>query len=399
MTSEFPSPDPFEDSQQQETEQRATRRGRARERQRRRRERQMGKEDTTPIRTDHLAPVKKIQLDVADIAKSPMLRWGIGIVLAVVVVVGVILGLREIKPPEPEVQPNAIWIGTEWTYELHEPAAVDSLAEQLRANDIGAVYAWVSWLQEDGTWRGAENFTRVREFTNQLKEAYPEVILYGWLGFPVDLADDGYRLDDEELQQSIADFSASVVAELGFDGVFLNVEPVWDGDESYLDLLRKVRASVGDTVPISSAIPPDWSPEDADIPVPPLIVPGTIWSKEYKQSVALLSDEMAVMAYNSGLTSAEDYVEWMAYQVAIFAEAVSELGEGTTVMIGIPTYDDQLPGHDTTVENVVSALEGFDLGLAQAGDAASYVSGVAIYAGWTTDDTEWSQFNDWLARR
>jgi hypothetical protein len=321
----------------------------------------------------------------------------IGLVLAVVVVVGVVVGLRQLKPPEAEVQPNALWIGTEWTYEEHEPEAIADFVEQLHEHDIGTVYAWVSWLQEDGTWRGAENFAKVRVFANQLKAVYPEVELHGWISFPANLDEDGYRLDDEELQQNIADFSASVVGELGYDGIFLNVEPVWDGDESFLALLRKVRTSVGDEVPVSAAIPPDWSPEDADIPVPPLIVPGTVWAKEYKQSVALLTDHMAIMAYNSGLSSAEDYEVWMAYQVATFAEAISELGEGTNLLIGIPTYDEELPGHDPEVESVPAALRGLDEGLSQAGEAAAFVQGVAIYAGWTTDETEWQQFNDWLA--
>ena len=106
------------------------------------------------------------------------------------------------------------------------------------------------------------------------------------------------------------------------------------------------------------AVPPDWSPLEAEVPVPPLMLPGTEWSRAYKQNVALLSDQMAVMSYHSWLTSANDYEQWMAYQVSTFAEAVSALGEGTTVMIGVPTYDAELPAHDPDVENVVTALNG-----------------------------------------
>jgi spore germination protein YaaH len=261
------------------------------------------------------------------------------------------------------------------------------------------VYAWVSWLQEDATWRGAENFGNVAAFARQFKAAYPESNLLGWVSFPVNVGENNYRLDNEDLQQSIADFSQLVVNDMGFDGVFLNIEPVWDGDENFLALLRKVRASIGDNTPISVAIPPDWSPIDAGIPVPPLIVPGTVWEKEYKQSVALLSDEMAVMAYNSGLSSSADYVQWVAYQIKAFSEAVSELGAGTELVIGIPTYDSELPGHDTAVENVASAVQGVLIGLREAGDRAAFVRGVAIYAGWTTDETEWSQYESTWVRR
>ena len=395
MSSDFLPPEP--DNPEEEL-QRQPRQGKARERQRRRRERQKSQGAIPSSRSEHLSPSGGIQTQLPKI-RIPYFRMFIGIAIAVILVLGVIEVLRRLKPPELEVQPNALWIGTEWTYELQEPESVEALAQRLQANRIGTVYAWVSWLQEDATWRGAENFAKVRTFATQMKQAYPQATLYGWVSFPANLDADGYRLDDEELQQNIADFSASVVGELGYDGVFLNIEPVWDGDEAFLSLLRKVRSSVGENIPISVAVPPDWSPEDADIPVPPLIVPGTVWSREYKQSVALLTNQMAIMAYNSGLSAVDDYVEWMAYQVETFAEAVSELGEGTNVIIGIPTYDAEPPGHDPAVENVVSALQGYSLGLAQAGDAAAFVQGIAVYADWETDETEWEQFGAWVASR
>ena len=96
--------------------------------------------------------------------RIPYARVIIGVTIAVALVVGVILLLRSFNPPELEPQPNALWIGTEWTYELQEPEAIEALAERLQANKIGTVYAWVSWLQEDATWRGAENFARVSAF-------------------------------------------------------------------------------------------------------------------------------------------------------------------------------------------------------------------------------------------
>lgn len=318
---------------------------------------------------------------------------------AVVFVAVVIILTGQLKETESALMPNAVWIGTGWTYALQELDEIDELAARLREHDIGTVYAWVSWLQEDGSWRGVENFGAVGAFARGLKNAYPELRTLGWVSFPVNVGAGDYRLDDETLQQAIADFSARVVTDLGFDGVFLNIEPVWTGDENFLAVLRKVRASVGDGVPISVAVPPDWSPVGAGIPVPPLIVPGTIWTTEYKQSVALLVDEMALMAYNSGLSDPDDYTVWTAYQVKAFAQALEPLGEGTTIMVGIPTYDAEPPGHDPDVENVGTAVRGAIDGLRQAGSAARHVRGLAIYADWTTNDDEWAQFKqDWVDR-
>ena len=364
------------------------RRGHARRRQQLRQTRRQHKRETAG---SHLSPAGGLRITMPQI-RIPIFRLAAGLVLGVILLVGVIIILRSLKPPEAETLPNALWLGTEWTYEEHEARDIRTLAERLRENEIGTVFAWVSWLQGDATWRGAENFNKVRAFAAQLKEASPELELHGWVSLPVNLDEDGYRLDDPVLQQGVVDFCSSVVRELGFDGVFLNIEPVWDGDENFVELLRKVRLRLGESVPISVAVPPDWSPLNANIPVPELILPGTEWSRAYKQNVALLSDQMAIMGYNSGLTAASDYEEWMAYQVQTFAEAVSELGEGTMLLIGIPTYDAEPPGHDPEVENVVTALNGLRAGLAAAGPAADWVQGAAIYADWETDAAEWEQF-------
>jgi hypothetical protein len=403
--SEFDEEFPYNDTDSA-SESSESRRGRARERHRRRLEKRQGVGQAAGARgPSHLSTAPNIRLSMPDIpVSSQQLRlvgYGVGSALLVIIV---ILLLGRLKGDDAVTHPNAIWIGTEWTYQLHEPQEIETLVRLLRDHHIGVIYAWVSWLQADETWRGAENFATVRQFAEQFKQAYPEAELYGWLGFPVNIGPNNYRLDNEDLQRNIADFSARVVSDLGFDGVFLNVEPVWDGDDNLLALLRKVRASVGESVPVSVATPPDWSPLGVDIPLPPLIVPGTIWDKPYKQSVALLTDQMAVMAYNSGLTAdagftPEDYSRWMAYQVQVFAEAVSELRINTQVLIGIPTYEAEPPGHDPTVENLASAIAGVRLGLAAAGEAAGYIRGVAIYAGWTTDEADWLQFRSlWVNR-
>lgn len=380
-------------SEEQESPQETPKRGRARDRQRRRK----GMVQPAGSRNlSHLNPAGSFKMPEIRIPRGRVLLYLAG---GVIVVVAVILALGRFANNAPEVLPDALWIGTEWTYESQDDAALQTFVQNLRNRQIGTVYSWVSWLQEDGTWRGAENFPNVKTFVDRFKAAYPESQLMGWVSFPVNVGENNYRLDNTDLQQNIADFTQRVVQDMGFDGVFLNIEPVWNGDENFLSLLRKVRLSVGDNVPIAVAIPPDWSPIDAGIPVPPLIVPGTVWEKEYKQSVALLSDEMVVMAYNSGLSNSADYVQWVAYQVKSFVDAISELGIGTEIVIGIPTYDSELPGHDTVVENVASAVQGVHVGLQEVGDKASFVRGLAIFADYTTDDTEWSQYEStWVNR-
>ena len=374
--------------------------GRARERRKRRQERTAMVRPRMPEGyKPMLAPTGGFKLPDFRIPEGRYLLYGVG---ALLVVLGILYVLSQITGSAQNVTtpPNGLWLGTELTYGLDEDTSVEELVAQLREQQIGTVYAWVSWLKEDQTWGGWQDGTnefaevepRVKTFVEQFNALYPEATLYGWVSLPVQYHD----MNDNAVRTAVADFSQRVVRDLGFDGVFLNVEPVWNNDTAFLTLLGQVREALGDTVPISAAIPPDWSPLGVDLPVPPLIVPGTVWDMRYKQSVALLVDELAVMAYNSGLSSASDYTECVAYQVATYANAVAALdtgaGAGAHIMVGIPTYAAELPAHDPLVENISSAAQGVRLGLAQADSDAQYVRGVAIYAAWETDQGEWSQF-------
>jgi len=326
--------------------------------------------------------------------RMPVNRVGLYLFGSLVFVVIVVFVLGQIRNRPTSAPPNAIWLGTEWTFDPITEAQVFALTERLKQHQIGTVFAYTAYLRADSTWSAQEEvrIQSVIQFVGWFDKYYPEAELYAWVGVPIETPDIPYRGDDEILHQAVADFSKRVVDEYGYDGVHLNVEQIWNADEGYLAMLRRVRQTVGNDVFVSVTIPPDWSPIGAGIPVPPLIVPGTVWERDYKQSVALLVDQMVVMAYNSGLGAPSDYTQWMAYQVQTFAESISELGGGTEIIIGIPTYDDEPPGHYTSVENVITAVEGIKLGIELSGTAADFVRGAAIYASWETDDQEWSDF-------
>jgi hypothetical protein len=326
---------------------------------------------------------------------------------ALLVVVGVVVFLQLFKNDPAPTFPNAIWIGSEWTFEQPLADDVALFADRLRQHRIGTVYAWVSYLKGDDEWSGIASGTHtfdevephVIRFVNQFRDAYPQATLYGWVSFPVDIAG-RHRLNDPAVVQKIAEFSGSVVRELGFDGVMLNAESVWEANaDDYITLLQAVRREIGDA-PLAVAVFPDWSPSGVDIPKPPLIAPGTEYSTAFKQRIALLVDEIMVMAYNSALSTSSDYVEWVAYQTAVYANAIADVDGGATVRIGIPTYDAETDAHDPDVENIATAVIGVTEGLQQAGDASGVIDGVALYASWEMDDAEWTDFNRfWLQRR
>jgi hypothetical protein len=165
-------------------------------------------------------------------------------------------------------------------------------------------------------------------------------------------------------------------------------------------MLRAVRSSVGENTVIAAGVPPDWTPLALDVPMPPQIAPGTVWETDYKQSVALLVNDLVVMPFNTGFTSAGEYTAWVAYQTQQYVLAADELDAGTRIYIGLPAYDDE-PRHDPAVENITTAAAGILEGLSRVGaQAAAFVRGGALYAEWTMDDSDWAAWRSgWVERR
>jgi hypothetical protein len=340
---------------------------------------------------------------------DPRILQRLGLIVAggiFMVVVILAVGMFKNDPVEPDA--NALWIGPEWTYTRHSADEVGDFARQLRDNRIGAVYALVSELNFDNTWTGRSDgdnlFDEVREdvatFRTQLKQAHGDLQVFGTLNIRADLSAAGYRLDDEAVQEAIAAMSATVVHTLRFDGVMLHIEPVWTGDVHFLDIIRQTRQAIGEDALLAVSVPPDWTPEVEGVPVPSVIAPGTVWSTEYKQRIALAPvNQIVVRSYNTYLTTPADYTAWLAYQVKTYAETVAPLRSGVQVLIGVPTYAADPPAHRTDVENVMSAMAGFERGLADAGDAAGVVRGVAVYANWDTTEEDWSRLRPLLSGR
>lgn len=303
----------------------------------------------------------------------------------------VIVFIGRLKPNTPQTSPNALWIGTQWTYDNPDDAAISELAQKLRDHQIGIVYAWVGLLQPNNVWSDTTRLDQVKSFVQRFRKLYPEVRLFGWLSIDAQPVDGNSRLADPNMQQIVADFAQRMTGEFQFDGVMLNAVPVFNGDDNYLALLRKVRSSLGDEAALAVAVPPDWSPIDESVPKSPLIEPGTVWEEAYKQRVALIADQIVITAYNSGLTNVRDYSTWMAYQVQVFSQAIIKLQSTTELLVGVPAYDAQLSVHDSSVENIQSSVAGIREALSNLGADASTVKGVAVYFESQMTDTDWSQ--------
>lgn len=378
----------------------------ARLRQQRRKERQQQREIAVASarRTvRQTAPVRRVKVPQVNMR---YVRPVIAAVAAVIFMAALIYAVGLFDDAPEEIAPNALWLGEEWTHTSHDDVEITALIQRLQNNEIGTVYAWVSWLQPDNVWAGGRDATgtftavepQVQTFVRQFRAAYPEANLYGWIRVPAGIGDD-YRLDDEALVNSVTAFSRQIVNVMGFDGVFVEAGPVLDDDTNFPQLLQQIRGAIGGDALLAAALPPDWTPVDADIPMPSVIAEGMAWNREYKQRVALLVDQVVVQVYNSYLEQAADYEAWVAYQVQTYAETIADLRTGTDVLISLPVYASSPPAHDSDVENLNTAFAGLRMGLQAAGDTATAVVGVALYADWDMDADAWSLYkSEWVDR-
>jgi len=141
------------------------RQSRVRDRQRRRQERKGGPmavrtSERPAVRTSasratrpmsQVSPTGAFKLPEIKIPQGRLLLYLAG---GIFVIVAIIVGLGRLKNNPTVAPPNALWLGTEWTYALDENAKMPDLVARLQAQKIGTVYAWVSWLKEDDTLGG-----------------------------------------------------------------------------------------------------------------------------------------------------------------------------------------------------------------------------------------------------
>jgi hypothetical protein len=386
--------------------------GRARDRHKRRKQKQAmvvrgGSKRSTSV-GQQIRSQDKFKLPTISLPKNKII---FGIPLGFLVVIGVIAGLALFKNSEAESFDNAIWVDKSWTYGDYTADEITEFGEQLKSNRIGTVYAYVSTLNINSNWSGGQegkgSFMQSRDdvtdFVTDLKNIHPTANIYGWIEIWTTLDnDDGYRLDDEELQADIADFSRRMINELGFDGIFLDVKPLFTDNEDFLRLMRTVRASVGLDTPIAIAVPADLTPDDDSVAPVEGIAPKTMWDNNFKQRVMISANEIVITVYQSYRDNPLDYMNWVAYQVDTYVNLISELelNTDTKILVSIPNYQTQTDAHDPAIETIAAALDGINIGLGKLDEEMQpLLTGVAIFSDRDLNDAQWGIYQQkWLNR-
>lgn len=288
---------------------------------------------------------------------------------------------------------NAVWIEHRWLERRHPDAEMDALLTRLHARGIAYVFPHLIPFDAAGRLPPHDR-EQMRAFLSAARRVAPEFRVLPWIGG----VRKGYKrqrpgtveLGDLAQRQRMVAEARGLVDE-GFDGVHLDVEPVDDGNDEFLALLRALRTAVGPGHVLSvSAIRP------APVGLPR--APNFAWSPDYYGRVAATVDQLVIMAYDTALPTPSLYRRYVRWAARSVAGALDASGSDARVLMGIPTYDTYTFMHRRGVETPENALAGVVAGLRGLGAGGTF-EGVALYADWTTDEAEWAAYERYWRNR
>lgn len=304
--------------------------------------------------------------------------------------------------PQSEALPrnNAIWLDRAWTFGDLGTGHLDAAIAEMGSNGIGKIYAYVSTLGLAGRWESGmdgssfmDSRSKISDFVAAVRNADGSMAVYAWVEiWTHDNTADGYRLDDEELHENIADFSKLLIDQLGFDGLLLDIKPMFTDNGDIISLIRRVRSATGLEKPIGIAVTADLTPHNLRAQNISAIAPGTMWTDNFKKRVTVSADEIVLMLYQSYRQQLQDYIEWVAYHIETY---VNLLETTTEVYASIPHYASASAAHNPEIETMTTALQGISRGLQRLDeDARALLTGVAIYADRRLSQADWGAFRE-----
>jgi hypothetical protein len=154
---------------------------------------------------------------------------------------------------------------------------------------------------------------------------------------------------------------------LGFDGVYVDIEPIRTHQiEEYFDLLGILKRDLPSSSILGVYSGALGSESEWD------------WDAGFFQTVDKRVDLIFVPGYDTGIDSKEEYQEHIKSQL----RGLSDLNLRSVLLLGVPT-------HKSDPENIENALEAYSLEINE-------FDGVAIFSEWTADETEWNVLKDYL---
>lgn len=290
---------------------------------------------------------------------------------------------------------NALWAAHTWAGDPHSDAEYRAFADLLRDHEISDVFVHAGPLERDGRVPGGR-VAHAQAFTEAMRRHAPEIRVQAYLGQIEERGGGPLDLDDPAVRDGIV-WTAGEMLALGFEGIHYDIEPIYPGDESFIELLDRTRALTGARGAVLSVALEQLEFVPSARRAIRLLLPGYHDpTEDFLRDVARHVDQVAIMTYDSGLPAASLFGAHMAWQTERVIDAV---GDDVTVFMGVPTYDGGSRRFNARAENIRTGVRGVRKGLGRLDDGRTRNVGIAIFAEWTTTPDEWEGFaRDWLAR-
>lgn len=294
----------------------------------------------------------------------------------------------EISPHARGTGHDAEWLGHAWLDGRRTQADVDALAAQLRGTGIHDLFVHAGPFNNDGTLDPGLR-PRARWFVDAVHRALPGVRVQAWLGaHPVPgQLDLGSPATRAALLTSVGQ-----ALDDGFDGIHYDFEPVPDGDPDLLRLLRATHPLTSERHALLSVSATHTEPW----PGPAFVLRSisdslTVWSSGYLRRVAQDVDQVALMAYDTGLWTQASFG---GYVRRVTEAALRAVPPDVGLFIGVPAYQDQRLTHQRRAETVAAAIRGVRLAIGDKTPRRDI--GVAVYVDFTVTAGDWATYQrDW----
>ncbi len=278
---------------------------------------------------------------------------------------------------------NGIWLRYLWYAGKHQPAEYKALFEKLRTSQMRYAYFHVLSTKSDGCLE-LRKPDEARKIVDAMRLQSPGTRPIAWVYIGLAVSD----LNKSEVRKNIVSEFRWLIDQCGFDGVQVDYEFAPCGAPGLLRLLEETRAALTQDKLLSVATP--------------MWYPGILWgwSDQYFKEVARRCDQVAVMSYDSYLYLPRAYA-WLVRQQAIHITAdCAEANPKCKVILGVPTYDNQTLAHHPHSESLKNALCAVTSGLKDKEAKPAVFEGIALFADYTMDDSEWSQYEQyWLGTK
>ena len=283
-------------------------------------------------------------------------------------------------------QKNAIWIAHEWVDKAKTDTDVKALVSDLRSHDVNTIFVHVGPLSEVGD-IAPEVYSEAFNFVDMVKAVDPDMRVLAWMG----QIRNKINLSSAQVRHNILQMCTIFTGVVGMDGVQYDIEPVWDEDEDFILLLKETHELFEgmERRPILSVALAEFIPRTFV-----WLSSGVLNLQNYNtevnyKNVSKYVDQVVTMVYDTGIERSWMY-RWLVKEQVIW---LTDLMDNVEFYIAIPSYDEKKTGFNPEIENIGNALIGVLNGLNDVRAVHENLTGIAVYAEWTTDDNEWEIYD------